>query len=313
MGTATRRGSRVGAGGLSARFRPARAGPRGGAARAAADPMLDRSVSTRSTRATATAKRNRVGPRASAPRPAARSIGRARANFLQRPHAILVEWPCPSQRAHMTVRVSGDRELGNDGSGRRVDPSQRMGALVSVRPDHDHVPPPLQRERHRRDGSPVDRPPVKARCQAPIKSRARCSVGGRLQTSFRSDVRRDTLESAAAAREPTGPVGQTAEPTGTMTLTTRSAGAGWLRRASEPARRHGVNTAGATVCSICLVSPTISTGSVGQLSCVLRLQSRAAATATCSVQAAVRAQLARTSRRMSRSLGLRPSRAWRGP
>jgi len=158
--------------------------------------MLDRSVSTRSTRATATAKRNRVGPRASAPRAAARPIGRARANFLQRPHAILVEWPRPSQRAHMTVRVSGDRELGNDGSGRRVDRSQRMGALVSVRPDHDHVPPPLQRERHRRDGSPVDRPPVKARCQAPIKSRARCSVGGRLQTSFRSDVRRDTLESA---------------------------------------------------------------------------------------------------------------------
>jgi hypothetical protein len=75
-----------------------------------------------------------------------------------------------------------------------------MRALVSVRTDHDHVPPSLQREKSNRIAG--GQTSVKACCQAPIKSRPRSSAGGRRQNSFRSDLCVDaTLWSQPAAAE----------------------------------------------------------------------------------------------------------------
>jgi hypothetical protein len=141
--------------------------------------------------------------------------------ILECPDAVVVERARPAQRLQMASRVSGDRLLRNDRAGRRVDRCQRMRALVSVRTDHDHVPPSLQREKSNRIAG--GQTSVKACCQAPIKSRPRSSSGGRRQT-----VSGQTFASTRhfGVRPPppraNRPVGQTAEPSRTMTLTTLS-------------------------------------------------------------------------------------------
>jgi len=89
--------------------------------------------------------------------------------ILDRPHDLPVEFVRPTQRFQVPSILRDDLSLAEQLSGPSVDGRQRMGALVGVRPDHDHPSRPFNRS-SRLTGPSADRPHLGAVVTATLLS-----------------------------------------------------------------------------------------------------------------------------------------------
>ena len=130
---------------------------------------------------------------------------------LQGPDPLAIEPARPPQQRREPARADLDGLVAEDLTGRDIDRSQRVRALVGVRPEHDHDPRPHP---FRPDaGRSADRA-CWGRCHAPIRSRRTSPTGDERHNKRKSGQPADSLKESqlAAGRDHPPRVGRHRQP-----------------------------------------------------------------------------------------------------